>query len=328
MYYLTVMYADCNPAVRRGLFSDLLLIAQSLHNVPWLVTGDFNYISQPSEKLGGLLTSEQTVVNADLLQLIPPLISEEQNSSLCAIRGNHEVIAVVKAMNGKGAPGLDGFPGGPRECVPISHLLYADDTLIFLNGQTNNIRKLLEFLKVYEKSSGQKINASKSCFVISQKASAAKVLRTKALTVKLKVPKLIRWTPPKYGYSLNVDGACNGNPSPCGGGGCIRDSNGDIHLGFTFYYGHGNNMLAEYHGLPISIVNSDSLALVHSINPNMCPSWKCTWWWRIARSFLSKTSMWVHVYWETNKVADALASYASDRGGSSVFHSRSTLLYI
>ncbi|MQL70593.1 hypothetical protein Taro_002879 [Colocasia esculenta] len=140
-------------------------------------------------------------------------------------------------------------------------------------------------------------------------------------TIKLKVPKLVRWTPPQYGFSLNVDGACKGNPSPCGGGGCIRDSNGDIHLGFTFYYGRDYNMLAEvralcdglrladYHGLPISIVHFDSLALVHSINSNMCPSWKCIWWWRIARSFLCKTNIkLVHAYRETNRVADALAS--------------------
>ncbi|MQL79017.1 hypothetical protein Taro_011457 [Colocasia esculenta] len=157
-------------------------------------------------------------------------------------------------------------------------------------------------------------------------------------SVKLKVPKLVRWTPPQYGFSLNVDGTCKGNPGPCGSGGCIRDSNGDIHLGFAFYYGQGNNMLAEvhalcdglrlakYHGLPISIVNYDSLALVHSINSNMCPSWKCTWWWRIARSFLSKTNIkLVHVYRETNRVANALAPYACDRGGISVFHSRSSL---
>ncbi|MQM01200.1 hypothetical protein Taro_033955, partial [Colocasia esculenta] len=129
-----------------------------------------------------------------------------------------------------------------------------------------------------------------------------------------------------------------GNPGPCGSGGCIRDTNGDIHLGFAFYYGQGNSMLAkvralcdglrlaDYHGLPISIVHSDSLALVHSINSKVCPSWKCTWWWRIAKSFFSKTDIkLVHAYWETNRVEDALASYACDRGGNSVFRSRSSL---
>ncbi|MQM08027.1 hypothetical protein Taro_040877 [Colocasia esculenta] len=160
-------------------------------------------------------------------------------------------------------------------------------------------------------------------------------------TVKLKVTKLVRWTPPKYGFSFNVDGACKGNPGPCGGGGCIRDSNGDIHLGFAFFYSQGNSMIAEiralcdglrlakYHGLPISIVHSDSLALVHSLNSNRCPSWKCTWWWRVARSFLSKTTIQlVHAYRETNRVADALALYACDRGGCSAMVGRTHYLSV
>ncbi|MQL71444.1 hypothetical protein Taro_003763 [Colocasia esculenta] len=83
--------------------------------------------------------------------------------------------------------------------------------------------------------------------------------------VKMKVPKLVRWTPPQFGFSLNVDCACKGNPSPCGGGGSI--------------------WLAEYYGIPISTAHSNSLALL------------------------------VHAYRETNRVADALASYACDRGG-------------
>ncbi|MQM03965.1 hypothetical protein Taro_036755 [Colocasia esculenta] len=45
-----------------------------------------------------------------------------------------------------------------------------------------NIRKLMDFLAKYSKSSGQQINASKSCFMISQKASAQAVHRIKLLT--------------------------------------------------------------------------------------------------------------------------------------------------
>ncbi|MQL83033.1 hypothetical protein Taro_015518 [Colocasia esculenta] len=150
--------------------------------------------------------------------------------------------------------------------------------------------------------------------------------------VKMKVPKVVRWSPPQYGFSLNVDGACKGNPSPCGGGGCIRDSNGDICLGFAFFYGEGNSViaevralcdglwLAEYHGFLISIVHSDSLVLVHSFKSNRCPSWKCIWWWRAASSLLCKSTIQlVHAYRETNRVADVLAYYACDRGGCSVF---------
>ncbi|MQL84227.1 hypothetical protein Taro_016727 [Colocasia esculenta] len=67
--------------------------------------------------------------------------------------------------------------------------------------------------------------------------------------VKLKAPKIVRWIPPQHGVCLNVDGACKGNPGPCGGGGCMRNSAGDILLGFAFYYGYGDSLLAEVRAL-------------------------------------------------------------------------------
>ncbi|MQM09808.1 hypothetical protein Taro_042686 [Colocasia esculenta] len=282
---------------------------------------------------------------------------------------------------------------------------------VALRGQTSNIRKLLAFLKSCEDSSGQKVNVSKSCFIISSEAPVANRIHIKALTgfcrqegalsylgvpltagrtlvshykhilnkfierscasffgmgwtgkgvaigllgigypgrskkvvwglemfgikptVKLKVPKLVKWIPPQHGLSLNVDGACKGNPGPYGGGGCVRDLNGDSHLSFAFFYGQGNSMIAEVHalcdglrlvehyGLNITSVYSDSLVLIKSFYSDKCPSWKCSWWWRIARSSLHKINIRVvHVYRETNRVAGALASYACERGESSVF---------
>ncbi|MQL88822.1 hypothetical protein Taro_021393 [Colocasia esculenta] len=106
--------------------------------------------------------------------------------------------------------------------------------------------------------------------------------------VKTKMPKLVRWTPPQLGFSLNMDGASKGNPGPYGGGGCIRDSTGDICLGFAFFYGQGDNLtaearalcdglrLADHYGIHISTVFSNSLALVQSFSSNRCPSWNCT----------------------------------------------------
>ncbi|MQM15005.1 hypothetical protein Taro_047941 [Colocasia esculenta] len=57
-----------------------------------------------------------------------------------------------------------------RRCPLISHLLFADDTLIFSNGLARHIRSLMMFLKKYEASSGQLINVSKSAFIISDRA--------------------------------------------------------------------------------------------------------------------------------------------------------------
>lgn len=56
----------------------------------------------------------------------------------------------------------------PRGVQEITHLLFADDSMVFLNGGLPSINNLLLFLAAYEDSSGQKINAQKSCFVVSK----------------------------------------------------------------------------------------------------------------------------------------------------------------
>ncbi|MQM10895.1 hypothetical protein Taro_043794 [Colocasia esculenta] len=152
--------------------------------------------------------------------------------------------------------------------------------------------------------------------------------------VKLKAPKIVRWIPPQHGVCHNVDGACKGNHGPCGGGGCLRTQSGDAILSFTFYYGHGDSLLAEVralcdglrlavlHGHNITSVYSDSLVLVQSLNNDKCPSWKCPWWCRLAQSMLHDMHICVvHSYREANRVADAFASYACDSHQSSIFTS-------
>jgi len=54
----------------------------------------------------------------------------------------------------------------PRNCPPVSHLLYADDTLIFINGQRSSLESCRDFLEEYCLSSGQKINEEKSVFIM------------------------------------------------------------------------------------------------------------------------------------------------------------------
>lgn len=57
-----------------------------------------------------------------------------------------------------------------RNVLPISHLLYADDVLIFSNGSNRSITAPMELLHTYERSSGQLINVEKSGFYIWAKA--------------------------------------------------------------------------------------------------------------------------------------------------------------
>ncbi|XP_026410824.1 uncharacterized protein LOC113306055 [Papaver somniferum] len=50
--------------------------------------------------------------------------------------------------------------------VQPSHILFADDIFLFCNGDKRNIRKLLNFLRDYQMSSGQRVNFEKSkCFI-------------------------------------------------------------------------------------------------------------------------------------------------------------------
>ncbi|WRX14697.1 Reverse transcriptase domain - like 10 [Theobroma cacao] len=49
--------------------------------------------------------------------------------------------------------------------MPISHLAFADDIIIFTNGCRPALQKILVFLQEYEKVSGQQVNHQKSCFI-------------------------------------------------------------------------------------------------------------------------------------------------------------------
>ncbi|MQL70480.1 hypothetical protein Taro_002797 [Colocasia esculenta] len=150
--------------------------------------------------------------------------------------------------------------------------------------------------------------------------------------------KLVRWIPPVNGLCLNVDGASKGNPGLSGGGGCIRDSNGNICLAFPFHYSFGNSlqaevralhdglMLANEFGLSINQIYSDSALLVQSFTNNSSPSWECARWWRPAYDTLrSLQTSCCHVLREANKVSDALTSYATSNHINKIFTTFSSL---
>ena len=50
--------------------------------------------------------------------------------------------------------------------------MFADDVLIFLNGRRESIKNMMEFLIKCQVVAGQKISASKSCFLASKKMAA------------------------------------------------------------------------------------------------------------------------------------------------------------
>lgn len=60
-----------------------------------------------------------------------------------------------------------------RNCPIVSHLLFADDSIIFTNGSKSSLKNWMQFIIKYESSSGQKISRDKSCFIMAKKTTPA-----------------------------------------------------------------------------------------------------------------------------------------------------------
>ena len=61
-----------------------------------------------------------------------------------------------------------------RGVMSVSHLLFADDMVIFLNASKQFVDNLMKFLQSYESSSGQKISAQKSSLYVPKKMKATR----------------------------------------------------------------------------------------------------------------------------------------------------------
>ena len=56
---------------------------------------------------------------------------------------------------------------GPK----LTHLLFADDSLVFCRATVNECQKIMEILSAYERASGQKINRDKKNLFFSKSTS-------------------------------------------------------------------------------------------------------------------------------------------------------------
>ncbi|XP_058087465.1 uncharacterized protein LOC131234544 [Magnolia sinica] len=56
-----------------------------------------------------------------------------------------------------------------------SHLLYVDDTVLFLNGPRQSITAMTSFISKYQDVSGQRVNLRKSSFFCSRKLTTARI---------------------------------------------------------------------------------------------------------------------------------------------------------
>ncbi|KAL3509939.1 hypothetical protein ACH5RR_029340 [Cinchona calisaya] len=71
-------------------------------------------------------------------------------------------------------------------CIPISHLSYVDDVVIFANGGKNTLTNIMLFIRHSEVVSGQLVNVSKSNFIVSKKLGMIRVRSFSRLTSLLK----------------------------------------------------------------------------------------------------------------------------------------------
>ncbi|KAL0909402.1 hypothetical protein M5K25_020266 [Dendrobium thyrsiflorum] len=66
--------------------------------------------------------------------------------------------------------------------IPVSHLCFADDVMIFSNGAINRLRVLMRFINNFGKYSGLAVNNNKSCFIASSNLNHNRIIKIIQLT--------------------------------------------------------------------------------------------------------------------------------------------------
>ncbi|MQL76353.1 hypothetical protein Taro_008743 [Colocasia esculenta] len=143
--------------------------------------------------------------------------------------------------------------------------------------------------------------------------------------LKVMVPKSARWlTPPPGRLKLNTDGALNLKSDEAGGGGIIRDHNGQMCGAFASpYHGLHTSLVAEAlalrdglrmcsnMGIYNVMVETDSLSLVQIVTNQISRQWDLSFILReIAVIAEQVKAEIVHTPREGNKLTDSLAGYA------------------
>ncbi|XP_071922581.1 uncharacterized protein [Coffea arabica] len=148
---------------------------------------------------------------------------------------------------------------------------------------------------------------------------------------------LVRWMAPTVGCKLNSDGCTRGNPGVNGGGGVVRDSEGQVIVGYSCFFGSLTSLHAELkamafgvqlcvtHGLHDLHIEADSLVLVEILQGKLGCPWRLQWelegLLRYKRHFREIT----HCYREANKPANFLANLGADTELETIYGSHSEL---
>ncbi|KAH0748058.1 hypothetical protein KY290_027290 [Solanum tuberosum] len=134
--------------------------------------------------------------------------------------------------------------------------------------------------------------------------------------------KFIKWREPLDNYlKLNTDGCSKGNPGEAGGGGILRDHQGNINMAFQTYFGNCSNNMAE--GLAILrglqwcatnllhnvIIETDSMIMVDMIKGKNVMMWQMQDIVMQITKIMKEGNFQInHCFREANSVADALAN--------------------
>ncbi|XP_059284936.1 uncharacterized protein LOC132038264 [Lycium ferocissimum] len=124
---------------------------------------------------------------------------------------------------------------------------------------------------------------------------------------KMKVTQ-VRWNLPPLGWcACNTDGVSRGNPGRSAYGFCLRDAEGNLLYAQAEEIGYATNIEAEI----VAILE----ALCKILSEEWKPPWNIAGWVEEVKEYKRDLDViFNHILREANKLADALANFALDKG--------------
>ncbi|KAH0764805.1 hypothetical protein KY285_000676 [Solanum tuberosum] len=141
---------------------------------------------------------------------------------------------------------------------------------------------------------------------------------------QMEFTKVNWYKPPNNILKLNTDGSAIGNPGRIGGGGILRDHQGNMVYDFTIPLGMGTSNQAEIqtalfdmqwcsqHGYSNIILEVDSELLMKWIKHSLTPPWQVQQHLRQLQDIINQMTFFQcnHIYREANFTADALSKWS------------------
>ncbi|CAI9094473.1 OLC1v1030219C1 [Oldenlandia corymbosa var. corymbosa] len=137
--------------------------------------GIFKIQAENGDMLTRPLDIEQEVISFFSALLnnndVDPLSDEKQEMFV-----HHIPQAMTRRLKSLVAEGRVAAYGTPVGSLPVTHLAFADDVIVFSRGLKRSLKELNSFLMDYEIASSQKVSRSKSSFVVAENCNARRVV--------------------------------------------------------------------------------------------------------------------------------------------------------